>query len=855
MLSRLGSGVAGLTSAEAARRLDLVGPNAVRTHRVRAPAILFRQVRNPLLLLLLAAATVALVVGDRNDAIIIVAIVTLSVGLGFVNEYRSEQAVEALHSKIRHRVSVVREGRILELDVVDVVPGDVVHLRVGDVVPADLRLLEANGLACDESVLTGESVPVAKSTDPVRGEPSTHELGSCALMGTVVRAGAGAGVVVGTGSATEFGRIALRLGDRPSETAFQAGLRDFSRLLVGVAGVLTVAIFVINVALRRPLIDALLFSLAIAIGLTPQLLPAIVTVSLSTGTRALARRKVVVKRLVAIEDLANIDLLFTDKTGTLTEGAVAFAAALDAEGRPSDQVLRLGLVCTDVVVQDGRVVEGSPLDRALWEPVSERGVLVGSARLLDLVPFDHERRMMTGLVEDDGRRFVITKGAPEAIFQRCDRLPTTAEEVFRRAFDAGSRVVAVAQREVPADQASVSPADERDLELVGLLSFVDPPKADAGRSLARLAALGIAVKVVTGDNERVARAVAEELGLAVGATLTGSQLDRMSNEQLEAALPGTGIFARVDPEQKSRIIRVAQGSGADVAFLGDGANDAIALHDADVGISVDSATDVAKAAADIVLLEKDLGVVADGVAEGRRIFANTVKYVLMASSSNVGNMFSAAAASLFLPFLPMLPTQILLNNLLYDAGQMTIPTDRVDEELLERPAHWDVRLIRRFMGVFGPISSAFDFVTFAVLLLLLHAAAPEFRSGWFVESLATQTLIVFVIRTRRVPFLRSLPSLPMLVAMIGVAALGVLLPFSFLAEPFGFVPLPLSFLAILVVLVVAYLVLAEAVKARFYAVVSAERPIARRRSRTERRVRRVASRFSHPRRLGGARGG
>ncbi|MGD0948380.1 MAG: magnesium-translocating P-type ATPase [Candidatus Binatia bacterium] len=848
VLARLGSTATGLTADEATRRLQEAGPNALRSHGARALGVLFRQLENPLLLLLAGAAAVSFFVAENTDGIIILAIVSLSVGLGFFNEYRSERAVAALHSQIRHKTVALRDGRAVSIDVTELVPGDVVRLALGDVVPADLRLLEASGLECDEAVLTGESMPAAKSSAPTPAPGTDLGLSSCALMGTVVHEGAGSGVVVRTGLNTVFGQIAIRLGERLPQTAFQVGLRSFSLMLVAVAAVLTISIFVINVAFRHPLFDALLFSLAIAIGLTPQLLPAIVTVSLSTGAQRLARCKVLVKRLVSIEDLGNIEVLFTDKTGTLTEGRISFAAAVDATGAPSAAVLQLGLLCNDAVVEHGVAAGGNPLDCALLEAPGAVTAPVGGFRRLATAPFDYDRRMMSVLVQaDTGRRLIVSKGAPESVLSRCREIGAAARTVLDAEFAAGHRVIAVATREASACS-TVAPSDEHDLVLAGFLTFVDPPKRDASASLARLHRLGIVVKVVTGDNERVAQRVCADLGLRVQGTLTGVDLERMDDAQLAGALPQTMIFARVSPDQKSRIIRIQQKRGADVAFLGDGVNDAVALHDADVGISVDTATDVAKDAADIVLLDKSLAVLADGVVEGRRIFANTIKYVLMATSSNFGNMFSAAGASLFLKFLPMLPTQILLNNLLYDVSQMTIPTDNVDEELLRRPARWDIGFIRRFMLLFGPISSVFDFITFGVMLWVLHAGPDLFRSGWFVESLATQTLVIFVIRTRRVPFVRSRPSLPLLIATLACAVVGAILPFSPLAHLLGFRPLPASFLAILILMIGTYLALVELAKVYFFAP-PAKQPLAARRKRSERRVQRVATRWSHPQRL------
>jgi Mg2+-importing ATPase len=848
VLLRMASAESGLSSAEAADRLHASGPNALAVHRVSAFAVLLGQVRNPLLLLLLAAAVVSGLTGDPTDAAIIAAIVALSVGLGFFNEYRAANAVAALHRDLRHTALVWRDGAQIALDVAGLVPGDVVALRVGDIVPADLRLFDVTQLECDEAVLTGESLPVEKRTSPCAGD-SPVDLPSCAFMGTVVHQGAGRGVVVSTGTATAFGGIAAGLSQRQAETAFQVGLRDFSGLLVKVAGVLCVSIFVINVALSRPLIEALLFSLAIAIGITPQLLPAIVSVSLASGSRRLARKRVLVKRLVTIEDLGNIEVLFTDKTGTLTEGAITFHESLSAAGAARADALLYGLLCNETTTTAAGPLGGNALDLALVSAPEAASLLgtpdgTGAYERLGLLPFDHERQLVSVVVRSATGVLLITKGAPEAVLARCAGIPAEARAVLERLFGAGARVVAVATRPAPGLTAP-TPSDEHDLQLEGFLTFVDRPKPDAGAAVAELAGLGIAVKIITGDNAIVAGKVCRDIGIAVDGTLTGAEIDGLDDDTLAAAIRGTTIFARVGPDQKSRMIRITRRTGADVAFLGDGVNDAVALHAADVGISVDSATEVAKDAADIVLLDKDLGALTEGVREGRRIFANTLKYVLMATSSNFGNMFSAAGASLFLSFLPMLPSQILLNNLLYDIGQMAIPSDRVDPEAVARPAAWDIGFVRTFMMVFGPVSSIFDFATFYVMLVILNAGHSEFRSGWFVESLATQTLVIFVIRTRRVPFLRSRPSRLMMVLPTTCATIGALLPFTPLASALGFAALPLAFFLILLGMIGCYLVLVELVKARFYAM--HERPHRQRPTAEEKRhhhIRRRARRFT-----------
>ena len=845
VLATLDSGPDGLSSGEAARRLREVGPNALVSHGARPLVILLRQLRNPLLILLVTTALVSAFVGERTDAIIILTIIGLSVGLGFVNEYRSARAVEELHSQLRHKALTLRDGKRTSVDVTTLVPGDVVQMSVGDVVPADLRLLRADGLECDESLLTGESLPMEKQSRACEPPESPLALPSGAFMGTVVQSGSGMGVVVQTGADTEFGAIAARLGERQPQTAFQAGLRDFSMMLVYVTTILAGTILAVNLLLGHPVIESILFALSIAVGLTPQLLPAIVTVSLSTGARHLAQRRVVVKRLVAIEDLGDIDVFFTDKTGTLTEGRITFSAALDPAGRSSDELLRDGLLCNEAVVTDGQVVGGNQLDRALWQAPGASTTAAAQAKRLDMLPFDYERRLASVLVQDaDGGRRVIVKGAPEALMARTTNIPATAQGVLDGLFAQGSRVVAVATRGVDG-QTKLTPEDEQGLQLAGFLTFLDPPKPDAGQAIAALQRLGVEVKVITGDNDIVANKVCADIGLKVLGTITGSELDNLDDGQLAARLPQTTIFARATPEQKSRLIKAQRTLGADVGFMGDGVNDAVALHDADCGISVQTATDVARDAADIVLLDKDLGILADGIAEGRRIFANTIKYVLMGTSSNFGNMFSAGAASLFLSFLPMLPTQILLNNLLYDISEMTIPTDNVDEEQLEKPAHWDIRMIRRFMIFFGPISSIFDFATFGIMIWVFNAHAPLFRSGWFVESLATQSLIIFAIRTRRVPFFRSHASKPLTITTLTCVAVGAYLPYSPVAHVLGFRPLPAAFFGFLVGMIILYLLLVEIGKVIFYKHMPVGQPLAA--PVPHKRARQRASRWSVPR--------
>jgi len=800
----------GLTTAEAAARLDRDGPNELSSRKRTLVDVVGAQLRSPLLGLLVAAAVVSLGVGERADGGIILGIIVASVGLGVFNEYRSEQTLASLRERTGRRAVVVRDGATIEIPAAQLVVGDLCILQTGDVVPADLELLEASELTIDEATLTGEAFPAEKRLGA--GDDRA------AFMGTIVRSGGGCGTVVATAGRTRIGGVAAGVQEQLAPTAFQRGLTGFTALLAKVTALLTVFIFVANGALGRPVLESLLFSLAIAVGLTPQLLPAIVTVSLATGARRMARASVLVKRLVSIEDLGDADILFTDKTGTLTEGEIRLRDALQPDGSPAHGLVRLGLLASELNREHGGEPLGSPLDLAIWRSF-RRGVAAAEldgATVVARIPFTFERRRTSAVVGSPGKRRLICKGAAEEVLARCSPASTAgAEATLERQLDAGHRVLAVADREVR-DRDAYGEDDETGLELRGFLVFADPPKADAAASVARLHALGIELKVLTGDNERTATHVCKEVGLPVAGVVRGEDLHGLDDEALAKLVAATTIFARVDPAQKAALVAAAQRTGADVAFLGDGVNDAVALHRADVGISVESAVDVAREAADVVLLEKSLGVLADGVIEGRRIFANTMKYVLMGTSSNFGNMFSAAGASLFLSFLPMLPSQILLNNLLYDVSELTIPTDRVDDELLQRPEHWDIRFIRRFMLFFGPLSSVYDFGTFAVMLLVFHANASLFRTGWFVESLATQALVIFVIRTRRVPFFSSRPSRPLLAATIGVVILAVALPYSPLAGVLGFHRLPLSFLAIVGGMTATYLLLAELGKAFFF---------------------------------------
>src|ERR1035437_9937827 len=830
----------GLTSAAAAERLRLDGPNRIGgSGRRTRLAILVSQLASPLVLILVGASLVSLVVGDAVNASIILAIVVMSAALGFVQEARSESAVAALQARLTLRATVVRDGAPHELPIPEVVRGDLVTLSAGDIVPADGRVIEATHLYVDEASLTGESAPATKTAregalDPARD--ADHD--GLLFFGTSVVSGTGRAVITATGTRTSYGEIAQRLAERAPENDFQRGVRTFGFLIFRVTAILVVAVLAINVGLHRPVLESLLFAIALAVGLTPELLPAIVTLNLTQGAHALAAHGVLVKRLPAIQNLGSITVLATDKTGTLTEGRLAFVRAVGIDGEDKDEAAQtLEFAYLNSHFQTGFT---NPLDAALLSGTPEPADL-GTYHKLAELPYDFSRRLLSVVVQREGEPpLLVTKGAPEAVISRSSQVredhtarPIEATEHARlaklvdEASTEGFRLVAVGSRpraaegaEAPATGAAASSLDdasrlEHDLVFEGVILFSDPPKAGVGDTIAELARQGVALKVVTGDNELVARHVAGQVGLVVEGVLTGEEMRTLTHPALVARAKRTTIFARVDPDQKLQVIRALHDSGAVVGYLGDGINDAPALHTADVGISVDNATDVARSAADIILLESSLEAISRGVIEGRRTFANTLKYIRMGTSSNFGNMLSMTGAALLLPFLPMTPGQILLNNLIYDASQTAIPTDTVDPDVGAVPARWDVHAIQRFMLIFGPISSIFDFLTFGLLLLVLGQNEKAFHTGWFIESLFTQILVVLVIRTRRSPFWLSRPSRPLLGAILAALAAAVIIPLSPLGDVLGFSALPLAFWLLLVVIVAAYLALVELAKRRF----------------------------------------
>ncbi|HTO07927.1 MAG TPA: magnesium-translocating P-type ATPase [Myxococcota bacterium] len=812
---RLDTSHAGLSSVEAARRRALLAGDALPAARRHGLArVVLRQLGSPILLLLVFAATLSFVFAERTDAAIIVGILAASVVVGAWQESGAERAVEALLETVRAKCRVLRDGVELELPPDELVPGDVVVLSAGSLVPADCRLLDAHDLFCVEAALTGESFPVEKHHAPLAPDTPLPGRANSVFLGTHVASGAARALVVAVGRRTALGDISARLARAAPEPEFEHGLFRFGLLLVEVTLALTMLIFAANVALARPVLDSLLFSLALAIGLAPQLLPAILALCLARGARAMAQRRVIVKRLSAIENLGSMDVLCSDKTGTLTEGIVRLEAACDPFGGESARVLALARLNAAFATSFS-----NPLDDALCTGVPAPD----PAAKLDEVPWDFVRKRESVLVRLDGRNLLVTKGPIPKVLEVATELerpdggrePIAAhreaiEARFRALSERGARALAVAVRDLGA-QTRAERGDERDLVFIGLLVFADRLKEDSAAVVASLRELGVELKILTGDNRWVASHVARQVGLKEPRVLTGEELRELTADALAARAVQADVIAEVEPAQKERVILALKRAGRVAGFLGDGINDAGALHVADVGISVDSATDVAKEAAEIVLLDRELSALRDGILEGRRTFANTQKYVFMATSSNFGNMLSVAAASLFIPFLPMLPKQILLLNFLGDLAQLTIAGDRVEDETLAAPRRWNVRFIRRFMLLFGAQSSVFDLCCFALLLLALKADATLFRSGWFVESVLSEVSVVFALRTA-LPLGRSRPSRALVASSVAVGAIALALPYSPLAGPLGFAPLPPALLGAMLGLVALYFASAEALK-------------------------------------------
>ncbi len=826
LIAHLKTSLQGLTQSDAQRRLTEVGPNTLTRHR--GPSVwglLLSQFKSPLVLILVGACVISLVASEWMDAAVVLAIVLISTLMGFAQEYMAHTAMEQLRGHLTLSVSVLRDGQAQTLSITDVVPGDVVALSAGSLVPADGVVLTSKDCFVNQSMLTGESVPVEKMPGQSAADATLTHRPHALFMGTSVSSGTAHLLVVHTGARTQLGQLADRLTRQSPPTAFEQGVQRLGYLLTRIMLVMVVMVLGLHLVMQRPAMDSLLFALALSVGLTPELLPAIVSITLSHGAKQMSALGVIVRRLNSIENLGSMDVLCTDKTGTLTVGVMQLDGALNPQGQPSDAVLQLAAM--NAQWQTGL---SNPLDQAIVAAVAARGLTLDPLRRIDEIPYDFERKCLSVVMaSDQGQTTLITKGALRQVLARCTQVGENAESIqylddqaradierqFLRWSEQGYRVLAVATRTWSQTAAAYSKADEQGLCFAGFLLFQDPIKPGVQATLAQLSSRGVTLKIITGDNPQVALHVALQVGLKEAVVLNGTDLQRLGDRALMMAVRHTQVFADVDPGQKERILRALQRAGHVVGYLGDGINDALALHTADVGITVDTAVDVAKDAADLVLLRKDLGVLLDGMTEGRITFANTLKYLLTVISANFGNMVSMALASVFLPFLPLLATQILLNNLLADLPAMAIARDRVDAEWVSRPRRWDTVFIRDYMVTFGLISSVFDLLTFGLLLWVFHAAPAEFRTGWFVESLLTELLVALVVRTRR-PCYRSRAATSLLVITAVVGCVALLLPYSPLAGLFQFVPLPPHLLLTLVGVSLAYGMTVEWAKHGFY---------------------------------------
>jgi Mg2+-importing ATPase len=824
LLQKLESTPHGLTTEDAQKRLLRFGENRLKAKkRSDAFSLLLNQFKGPIIIILFFAALLSFFLRDPTDAVIILAIIVITGLLGFWQEKGAANAVEKLLALVQVRTMVIRDGGQREAPLDEVVPGDVVILSAGDAIPGDCLLLEGKNLFVNEAPLTGETYPVEKIPGLLPPETPLAQRSNALFMGTHVVSGSAKALTVLTGKETEFGRVSERLRLRPPETEFERGVRRFGFFLMEVTLILVVAIFAVNVYLARPVLDSLLFSLALAVGLTPQLLPAIISINLSHGASRMAQDQVIVKRLSSIENFGSMDVLCSDKTGTLTEGIVQIHSTLDAYGNSSEKVLFYAYL--NAFYETGFA---NPVDEAIR---NRRSFDLAEYRKLDELPYDFVRKRLSILIGKKDRHFIVTKGALQNVLSICSsvegpvgqildlaELRVGIQEKYEEFGRDGFRTLGIAYRDLGPGY-GMTKDEESDMIFLGFLVLFDPPKSGMMETITKLRDLGVSLKVITGDNQLVASKTSQMIGLVSPKIVTGAQLSHMSDEALLNRVSDITIFAEVEPNQKERIILALKKSGHVVGYMGDGINDASALHAADVGISVDGAVDVAKNAADIVLLRKDLGVLIKGIREGRTTFANTLKYVFMATSANFGNMFSVAGASLFLTFLPLLPKQILLTNLMTDFPEMTIAMDNVDHELVKAPRRWNINSIRRFMITFGLLSSVFDYITFGVLLLVLRASTAQFRTGWFVESVISASLIVLIIRSRR-PFFKSRPGKYLFAATLIIVALALVFPFIPLGGLFGFRPLPGSFLVMMGIIVIFYMICAELVKRSFFRRVS-----------------------------------
>jgi Mg2+-importing ATPase len=836
--TRMGSREKGLTEEEAQEKRRAFGTNEVSTKQEGLLVRTYHRFANPLVVQLLVIAVVSFFMGDYRSTIVVGGMVLISVGLSSIQEERSGRSVEKLQAMVRTTVNVMRDGKESEIPLAEIVPGDVVVLDAGTLVPADLRLTATKDFFVSQSALTGESMPVEKSAGaaPV-GMKAALELPNACFQGSNVLSGTARGVVINTGARTYFGAITRKLAGQRSKTSFDKGISGFTWLMIRFMVVMVAVVFLIIGITKHNWLDALLFGLAVAVGLTPEMLPMIVTVNLAKGALAMSRKKVIVKKLQSIQNFGAIDILCTDKTGTLTQDRVILEKYVDVSGKQSDEVLRYSYMNSFYQTGLRNLLDRAVLAHGEFE-VERR------CRKVDEIPFDFTRKRMSVVVEYEGDHVLICKGAVEDVFKVCssyqveddvlpmiDMIRQDVLEDYTALSADGYRVLAIAYREFPRDKTVFAAADESDMILLGYIAFLDPPKESTAQSLKALKDAGVAVKILTGDNDLVTRKICREVGIDVEHLVTGPQLLGLTPEQLVDTAEKATVLARLSPTQKEQVIEALQGKGHVVGFMGDGINDAPALKKADVGISVDTAVDVAKEAADIVLLEKSLLVLDAGIIEGRKVFGNIIKYIRMGASSNFGNMFSVVGGSYFLPFLPMLPIQVLLNNMLYDVSQIGIPSDRVDPEFTTVPRKWNIGNIRRFMYFIGPISSIFDYATYFLMLFFFGCIAytsastsPEmksyyealFHTGWFVESILTQTLIVHIIRTKKIPFIQSRASPVMLFFTILVMAIGAALPYSPAAHFFGLVPLPAIYWAWIAGFLVAYSLLTHTVKTWFF---------------------------------------
>jgi len=825
LFTQLQSSPQGLTGASAQKHLQKYGRNELRVQKKTTPLWLFlNQFKSPLVLILIIAALISMVTREWIDAVIIIIIVVASALLGFIQENNASNAVEKLREQVRLKATVLRDGEPQSIPTEEVVPGDLVLLSSGSIIPADGVVVKADDFFVNQAVLTGETFPVEKKPGVAAAEAGLAERRNCVFMGTNVRSGSARVLIVETGKGTAFGQIAERLTLRSPETEFERGIRKFGGMLTQIMMVLVLVVFAINVLTQKPAYDSLLFAVALAVGIAPELLPAIISITLSKGAQRMAQNGVIVKRLASIENFGSMDVLCTDKTGTLTLGVVSLDGALDTQGNASDQVFLDAYL--NAHFQTGLP---NPLDEAILNQAAPE---IGHFVKTEEIPYDFVRKRLSVAVQDttrdSGMYLLITKGALDNILQACThvqdnhqvaRLDRPRLEAIQAKFtawsDQGFRVLGVATKEV-SPQPEYPVEEESDMTFAGFLLFFDPPKPDAEKAIADLVKLGVSLKVITGDNRLVALHVAKSTGLQVTGVITGGELNQMRDEALWQRADQANLFAEVDPNQKERIISALRKTGHVVGYMGDGINDAPALHVADVGISVDTAVDVAKEAADFVLLKQDLDVLRQGIVQGRQTFANTLKYIFTTTSANFGNMFSMAGLSLFLPFLPLLPKQILLNNFMSDFPAMTIATDDVDPEMVDRPRRWDVGFIRKFMISFGLVSSVFDYLTFGVLLFIFRANEARFQTGWFVESLLTELFILLVVRTRR-PLFKSKPGRLLWVSTLLVGVAAILMPYLPRLGPlFGFVPLPPVMMALLLVITLLYVVANEVAKRIFY---------------------------------------